>query len=437
MKPIKTHVGECATLVTIPTDRFKTNLISLVSPIALTKENDVNAKLLYAVLMSGTEKYPNKREISRRTDELWSLSLASDSSARSGISTFGLRESFLSPSYLSREDGKTLLQGSAELLSQILLHPVTENGLLSARFVEREKQKYCDIFRARRKDPKEYSRDRFGKIMLGDHPLANCNSLGDEKKVMAITPESLTEYYKNYIADFRPVIFASGDVTPEQLAEVFAPYFGTGFQTSPLSYTEPVRLERRETPIAVDEEMPVTQSVLRMGFCCGVLPCDRDYASALVYNGILGASPVSKLFTNVREKKSLCYSCWSHYDPYVGTVNVYCGLKDANRKVAEDEINTQFEAVKNGQFTDKELHSAKELYIDIYRGQEDSQSQALRHWSGNYFSDCDKTAEERLEEVSKVTRDDVIALANRVTPAVTYYLRGTRKGWKDDENEDK
>ena len=78
-----------------------------------------------------------------------------------------------------------------------------------------------------------------------------------------------------------------------------------------------------------------------------------------VANEVFGASPVSKLFMEVREAQSLCYSIGSSYDLYKGLMKVSCGIDPDARDIACEEILHQWDQMCAGNFTDEEMDAAK------------------------------------------------------------------------------
>ncbi len=66
--------------------------------------------------------------------------------------------------------------------------------------------------------------------------------------------------------------------------------------------------------------------------------------SHLMYNGVLGGYPHSKLFTNVREKASLAYYASSRFDGHKGILTIQSGIEMANYEKAVDIIRKQLDS---------------------------------------------------------------------------------------------
>ena len=188
--------------------------------------------------------------------------------------------------------------------------------------------------------------------------------------------------------------------------------------------------------IRVNETMPVSQSQLMIGYRCGVEMGHPDDAVCAVLNEMLGNSPISRLFVHVREKHSLCYSCASSYSAYYGTVLISCGLKSENRELAEREIHRQIQCLARGDFRDEELDAAKKSLENAYRQIEDSPAGLESFYYGRALAGYGTSLKERRAAFERVTREDVVRVANTLTLDVTYFLEGTLADEGDDENEE-
>ena len=61
---------------------------------------------------------------------------------------------------------------------------------------------------------------------------------------------------------------------------------------------------------------------------------DNDKFVALIYNAILGGTPTSKLFQNVREKNSLAYTASSNFIRQKANILIKCGIDIPNYEKA-------------------------------------------------------------------------------------------------------
>ena len=76
-----------------------------------------------------------------------------------------------------------------------------------------------------------------------------------------------------------------------------------------------------------------------------------------------------------------------------------------------------------GDFTDNDIESAKITYINSLKDIEDYQSSILRMYESNIYFNYD-LLDERIENVKKVTREDIINLHKKINMDTIFVLEG-------------
>ncbi len=437
------EVGDGIRLHVLPTERFKAGMLSVSAVLPIHPQKSPLSALLLSVLRRGCEKYPTLAQVNRRLDELYGTGLTIQNSYCGDGHVIGFCAELLDESYLpSAEDG--ILEGVLDLICQMLCHPLLdENGCLSEKYVESEKRMQCDSIRALKNHPKAFAEERMRSLLYEGEPFGT-PVYGTEEQVMAVTAEELTAHWRELLSAVRFRVFYVGNTPVDRLksaleqtlaveqsgrptAEWYCPHFGR------------CRPPRTQT-LCVEEEQPISQGQLVLGFSLDVtLRDEAQFAACMVLNELLGMSPVSKLFVNVREKLSLCYSCSSRYHAYTGALSVTCSLDNANRERAQREILTQIRELANGSFTDEEWNSAVSSLLNVYQQLGDSPAALEGFYFGRSVAALKQTPQDCCALFSRVTRRQVIAMAKRLSPEVIYFLKGTRAGKEaeeDDEEED-
>src|SRR5690606_29021228 len=113
-------------------------------------------------------------------------------------------------------------------------------------------------------------------------------------------------------------VFVVGDVDPDRVEEWVREALPI-----PRGTVVPVPPPKNRVPGAlkeVQEEEEVHQGIVAIGYRTSVRYPDDGYPRLLMYNGILGAYPHSKLFMNVRERASLAYFAASRLDATKGII---------------------------------------------------------------------------------------------------------------------
>ena len=161
-----------------------------------------------------------------------------------------------------------------------------------------------------------------------------------------------------------------------------------------------------------------------MGFLTDTTFNDDDYFSLIVANSIYGGGAQSKLFNNVREKLSLAYYAGSVLDSYKGFLMVNAGIEFENFNKAYDEILVQLDEMKQGNITNDELDASKGFIINSYTSSYDDQSSLISFHLGERIRGRNYDIEYCMEQIKKVTREDVVNVIQKVHLDTVYFLEG-------------
>ena len=186
-------------------------------------------------------------------------------------------------------------------------------------------------------------------------------------------------------------------------------------------------------PARKTEEMPLCQGKLAIGYRTDISLSHPLAAAMTVLNEIFGGSPASKLFLNVREKRSLCYHCESSLDLYKGTIMVSADMKAENREAAETAVHEEFHALLRGEISDVELHAAKRSLDHTYHQTCDVPSSLSDFYMARVSVGNRESVEERRAAVAAVTRDEIAEAAKHVREGAVYFLQGTLSGEEEEE----
>ncbi len=435
MIPKNYELGASSVLRVCSTERFKAGVLSVLSVMPVDEDTACMAPLLLSVLRRGTVKYPTLSHINRRLDYLWGTSFSIRSFYRGNCQILGFTADLLDPSYLPH-GGEEIADGVLELMEQLLFHPILDSdGLLSAKYVESEKRLQCDAIRAARSNPKSYAAERCKELLL-DGEAGGIPMYGTEERTMAVTREALTDFWRSWTERLYLDCFYVGGEAPSSILQKLERVFGDRLPSRPPTAPSVLGACRVGKGIEVNESMPVSQSLLMLGYRCGVRMGHPDEAVCTVLNELLGNSPISRLFVHVREKHSLCYSCASAYSAYYGTLLISCGLKRENRDLAEREIRRQIQCLADGDFRQEELDAAKKSLENAYRQLEDSPAGLESFYYGRTLAGFGESLEARRAAFERVTKEDVVRVAETLTPDVTYFLEGTLDDEGEDEDEE-
>lgn len=149
---------------------------------------------------------------------------------------------------------------------------------------------------------------------------------------------------------------------------------------------------------------------------------DEEYEATRVANAIFGRFPSSKLFVNVREKESLAYYVHSQIEGSKGLLITMAGIDFKNYKQAVEIIREQEYAMKQGNFTDGELEKAKSMLISLLLEADDTPLGIMEIAMQAVDDGLSNKISNRIERLSKVSRNDVIQAVNKWELDTIYFL---------------
>ena len=178
----------------------------------------------------------------------------------------------------------------------------------------------------------------------------------------------------------------------------------------------------------VEERMDIAQGKLVLGFRVDMKPNDKAKAAMRSVVDIFGGGPYSRLFTNVREKMSLCYYCSARFVRAKSMVLVQCGCEEENMDKAINEIINQLEIIKHGEFLKSEFDASKIGLTDAVSSVNDSPEQ-LENWYINQIIDDELTSpDESVKANNDVKIEDISELAKKITLDTVYKLMAEKEG---------
>ena len=170
------------------------------------------------------------------------------------------------------------------------------------------------------------------------------------------------------------------------------------------------------------ERLDVEQGKMVLGCRTGVTWGTPDTFPLVMYNGLLGAFPHSKLFANVREKEGLAYAVHSSLDHTKGLLFITAGIDPAKYEKCVEVIKQQMTDLAAGKISDDEWDKTRLTITDRVRSREDNPSAKIGSFLEMSLNGKPMTAAQVIDAIGKVTREDVVRAAARVKPDTIFYL---------------
>lgn len=400
---------------TVVDPKFKTNMIN----IRFMAEHDINKAAAYAlipqVLTSTNAEYPDSAMLSRRLNAFYGAWMGCSSRHIGDIYELSMSISFLCERYAL--DGECISDEAAKLLLDCVLNPALEgDGFLNSEF-NTKKIDLLNQIDSEINDKLGYAMNQAFGIAYRGEPSAD-RYFGTRERVEALTPEQAYSTYRELLKTARIEISLCGAGPFDSIEALFANAFkrdGTMFASPKYFAPSPCKASPEYGEISLD----VQQANLILIFKTG----GADHCAMSVLSSIYGETPLSKLFLNVREKLSLCYFCSSAYIETKGVLYVVSGVAPENIEPAKDEIIAQLDAIKSGDFTDDEIAATKLALANAYRSIGDKMRGLDDWYNTQTLKGSTDTPEDKLEKLNVVTREEIIAAAEKIRLDTVFVLK--------------
>jgi len=414
----------------IKTGKFKTNSINIFFHDDLKKENASKNAMVPAVLRRGTVSLPTFKDIALYLEELYGASFDCGVIKKGERQIIHFYIEFVSDEYIRGED--SLFEKAFNLVYDIITKPVIENGVFKNEYVEQEKINLKNLIESRINDKVQYAVDRCYEEMCKGEPF-EIYDYGTVQDVEKIDNKSLYEHYVNVIRTYPVQVYISGNVTDnvmhkaiqrlENLRNENKSSQNDGAKINALKGMSPDSFNKFEIITKnITEKLSVNQGKLSLGFRTNTPPDSSDYYALVVYNGILGGGIHSKLFQNVREKASLAYYVFSRLEKFKGLMVISSGIEIENKEKALGIILDQLEQIKAGNISDYEYETTLNVIETGIKSLRDNQLNIVDFYLSQAVAGTNDDFTSFIEKIRKVTKEDVIRIADKIKLDTVYFL---------------
>lgn len=401
--------------------KLKTTSVGVYIHRPLNRSDASYNALLPMVLKSASRLYPSREAIAEHLDELYGATIGSAAMKIGEDHIIYFDAETISDKYTP--NGEKLLSELLKLLMSVIFDPKTENDGFDSKITEQEKKNAVDRIDAFINDKRQYASLRC-QAETARGTAFEIMRFGDKETLSEITPKSLYDYYKSIINSSVIDIYICGDASFDEAEKTVREYI-SGIEFSDASVTKTDIIKRDiENINEVTERMDVAQGKLAMGFITNIKPKDKDSYAQTVFNSVFGAGAHSKLFNNVREKLSLAYYASSQLEKSKGILVVNAGIEFENFEKARDEVLAQLEEIRNGNISEHEFTSSINAILNTCSSYYDDQRALATFYLSQSVAGTNTSLPEYIENIKKVTVEDVVEVAKKIQLDTVYFLAG-------------
>jgi predicted Zn-dependent peptidase len=296
-----------------------------------------------------------------------------------------------------------------EVVADLVLSPLLRKADLIG-----EKPVIVDEIRMYIDSPGDHVFSLFDELLFGAHPLGR-EIAGTPRSVRRARHDTVVDHWRRWYRASNLVLTAAGAIRHDDIVKAAEGWFGAD---APASL--PIRL-----PAALEKPTPAPPGSVRVAFrrlsqgnlCIGmpgVARDDPDRWALDLLGAVLGDGMSSRLFVELREKRSLSYDVSTFGATYAdcGTFGVHAGFDPDQAPALVAAIREQLERVAQEPVSAAELDRAR-AYTRGRLELRMEETGAVASWLGTGESLLPRilTVDEVIERLEAVTVDDMLRVA--------------------------
>ncbi|WNM58417.1 M16 family metallopeptidase [Candidatus Nitrospira allomarina] len=295
-----------------------------------------------------------------------------------------------------------------------LIADLFHHSRFSAKDIAKEKQIVLEEIRTVQDDPEDYIHELHAKDIFGSHPLGR-PILGEPGVMKRLSRQALMQYRQRHYRPEHTIVAVAGNFSFPEIIDTVNTYFGKwkhgeyGKGSSSVQKTPwPDQPQERQSL----HVKPLEQVHVCVGFK-GLPVGHPDRYAAHVLSTILGGGVSSRLFQEIREKRGLAYTIYSHLSGFLdgGTLTVYAATRPNEMAAVVDRICQETRKLCRREVASNELERTKtQLKGSLMLGLEGT------------YGRMNKLAKDEMYQGRHVTLQEMVKAIDRISPEQIRHL---------------
>ena len=400
-------------------NKFKTIDLYLIIREPIKKEEITIRKILFAVLTHNSKKYYNPKDITIKLEDLYSARIF-DSTYRDG--RFINTEIFLSgleDKYTEENNYERII----ELLSEILFNPKVENDSFDDEIINLYKERLKNNILELKENPKVYASIKSFEL----HNKSSVTSYrldGYIEDLDKIDGKSLYKYYKKVLKTNLFDFYVVGNTNFSYISPLIKKYFSKINIISKKNTNILVKDKTLNRLTTYKESLDFEQSILYLFYKFdNIRPNDRFFKAKIA--SLLLNGPSGLLFSDIREKHSLCYYIGAEYDYFDNILVITAYISKDNKDKVIKLIKDNIKKLTKLKFNEDLLEAKKDSVINFYENY-DLSSYRLKNYMYDTYTLNLMNKDEIITNIKKVNKNDIAKITKKLKLETIYYLEGVK-----------
>ena len=380
----------------IETKKFSDTCISVKTLFPLREEMVTLMNIWVLMMRKKTEMFSSLQQLTQQLSKTYGLKAGIHVSGYGNMVAIDFRFRAIDFSWIEDPHYPSEV---LTMIQQILFAPILdEEGLEEAKYSLKNR-----LLR-QHDDPHSFVVNEALKQIETDHTI-RISLQGDIDQMENITLDQIQDFYQSFIKA-KKHIYIVGNV-PERIVSYLEELDSPSFAN--------YRKERlnEEKAFISSTQREISQSAIAQVYQTRQMIGEKLFPALQVANSILGQSPSSLLFTNIREKHSYCYSISSSLLRFDGALLITTGTQKENIQPLLKLIDEQIKIMQEGKYSDTLLDIAKKDILDAYKAIEDNPLSLIEQAFIDDLLERSLTLKERKAQTQLVSKEDIRLVAKK------------------------
>lgn len=381
----------------ISSNKFSDVSVVVRTQLPLERSSITSYNILVYMLKTKTELFKTKQALISNLNEAYGMKLSCGLSSYGADLILTTRIQYIRSDWIEEED---YIHKVKEITDQVLFHSVLDEASFEeAKYLYRNKlTRILD-------DPDGLAIYACLTTLNTDHEIT-IPIQGNLDDLDRLTLQDIQEVYSAYLKADKHVLVC-GCLDEEM--KTYLERIDSGSKLYSTRDLLPI-LDYQEEVI----EKNISQSSIALVYATSTDILSEDYYKMYVMNSLLGQSPTSLLFEEVREKHSLCYSVSSYLIQFDGALIITLGTNKENIEKAIELINQQIQRIIDLDFDPELLNTAKKDCIDSLIVAQDYPFSQIDQRFMDVLLSRDTDREKKIKNIQKVSLEDVSTAAKKL-----------------------
>lgn len=369
--------------------------------------------LLCKLIGDISNKYPSKLEMTKARDMLYGINLNASYKVRANIISLSLHYSFINPKFVD-----ATIEEYNNFIKETLYNSIIDKKTLD------EAKRTVKAATLRKIDkPTAKANQRFVEIVSKDNPEFEIYSENEKfiKNIDKIKLDDIVKVYRTIINKSQLNVYLCGDLDNNEVFKLTTFNFN-GRDEAKLKVK---KIKHHEKKMIIDKK-DISQSYLSVVYATPFNKNSKEYFAWFLGNAFLGVVPTSLLFSEVREKMSLCYAISSVDFKNEGLVRIVTSIDAKNKDKTIKAIETQIKRLISKDYDETQLEITKTLMCNSIISIYDDLDALIDYYYESMLSNFNYSIEEYCENISKVTSKDIANVYKKYNHYFNYILLGTK-----------